>query len=96
MNNQNLLFLEINYKISSYFSRHYIDVLEDFSNKPIKAINGLDPYEFLLDFPYRILKDDHAQFTMNLKEFEGGKIMFPFKPSKFHGITFEFEGGKKH
>ena len=60
MNNQNLLFLEINYKISSYFSRHYIDVLEDFSNKPIKLINGLDPYEFLLDFPFRLFKDDHA------------------------------------
>ena len=32
---------------------------------------------------------------MNLKKFEGGKITFPFIPSKFQGITFEFEGGKK-
>ena len=71
INNKNLLFIKINYELSNYFGLHYLDYLNIFSNKPIKSINGLDPYEFLLDFPYRNLKDDHAQFTHNLKKFEG-------------------------
>ena len=95
INDQNLLFFNINYELSIYFGLQNIDFLKDFSNKPIKFINGLDPYEFLLDFPYKDLKDDHAQFTRNLKEFEGGYIEFPFIPSKFQGIIFEFQGGRK-
>ena len=95
MNDENLLFFKINYELSIYFDLQNIDFLKDFTNKPIKLINGLDPYEFLLYFPYKDLKDDHAQFTRNLKEFEGGNIEFPFIPSKFQGITFEFEGGRK-
>jgi len=80
----------------SYFDKNIINQLKLNKNSRIRTINGNNNiYDFLLNYPFTSLKDEHAQFSLNLNTFTGGNITFPLNSSRFKNLIIEFENNNK-
>ena len=65
-------------------------------NHVIVKINDIEPVDFLINFPMQHLKDEHAQFSMNINRMRYLSINIPFEPSNFKNIKINFQMEKKY
>ena len=56
----------------------------------IKKINNQDPFTYIQNFFGLFLKDEHAQFSFNLKYISLGVFPYSFNPENYKNITIEF------
>ena len=78
--------------IKKAYNTTYFESLKQFEYLNIKSINKNDPFDFILNFQ-NSLKDEHAQFSINLYTISKGNI-FNFTKNKFDIIEIEFEGNQ--
>ena len=64
-------------------------------NNAIIKINDSDPVDYIINFPMQRLKDDHAQFSMNINRMRYFSINIPFEPRNFKNIKIKFSNGKE-
>ena len=95
VNEINGIYINLYSKFISFFDPNKITQLRKNTNSRIKLINNQKPEQFLLTFPFTLLKDEHAQFTLNLNKFSGGNITFPLFPNRFKNLIIEFENNNK-
>ena len=57
----------------------------------ILKINDEDPFDFIYKFYNKLLRDDHAVFSLNLKLISAGRIIFEFNKEKYKNFTILLE-----
>ena len=92
-NNEFKLYIQLN-NIIKYYSEDFKNLLTSCENIPIKAINDLDPFDFVQNFSnYRNTKNVHAQFTYTMNSYISLFSLYssPLKYSDFAFFDYEFE-----
>ena len=75
--------------IKRTYNTTYLNLLKQYEYVKIKSINNKDPFNYILNFQNTI-KDEHAQFSSNLRTISIGKIQ-NFTKTNFDILNIEFE-----
>ena len=75
--------------IKRTYNTTYLNLLKQYEYVKIKSINKKDPFNYILKFQNTI-KDEHAQFSSNLRTISIGKIQ-NFTKTNFDILNIEFE-----
>ena len=95
VNDQNYLYFNlstiIKKRIHNLFDLTLITQIIKKEGLKIVKINGQDPFDFIYNFNNKLLKDDHAVFSMNLQMITAGNVMLGFDKEKFKNFIITLE-----
>ena len=95
VNDQNYLYFNlstiIKKRIHNLFDLTLITQIIKKEGLKIVKINGQDPFDFIYNFNNKLLKDDHAVFSMNLQMITAGNVMLGFNKEKFKNFIITLE-----
>ena len=93
VNDQNYLYFNlstiIKKRIHNLFDLTLITQIIKKEGLKIVKINGQDPFDFIYNFNNKLLKDDHAVFSMNLKMISAGNLILGFDKEKFKNLIIK-------
>ena len=89
---ENYLYFNLtnNELILSFFDKNLINQIKNKIGLKILKINNQEPFSYIQNFFEPFLKDEHAQFSYNLKFISLDTIPYTFYPEKFKNIKIEF------
>ena len=89
---ENYLYFNLtdNELILSFFDKNLINQIKNKIGLKILKINNEEPFSYIQNFFEPFLKDEHAQFSYNLKFISLDAIPYTFYPEKFKNIKIEF------
>ena len=96
-NDNNYLYLKLYEEGKKFFSQDLINEIIEKQDYKIIKINNQEPFDYIQNFGYKLLKDEHAQFTFNLNKINDFPMIRPLslKYEEMTNIEIEFENSKK-